>query len=351
MALSRSFRALRANKVTLMLCTLFLFSLLLTPRPQNLNSDMGTESREDTIARLKYLQSKCGELCDSKRVIIEKENGFGQTRAQVDCKWLLSEDLIDASDQGAPYSVPSEFMEDYTMNGRVKFGRFPKHQKQTYLGKNASKPVWNKEMVEAWKRKALAGKYGFGTYTAADTKSVFQVLQATGIKNMSVLVVGSEKPWVEALCLAGGASRVTTLEYGAIQTDHPQLATYTPKVFHSAYIGGKLEPFDAVVSFSSLEHSGLGRYGDALNPWGDLMAVARIWCVTKDDGLLFLGVPSGPDCVQFNAHRIYGRVRYPFLVTNWEKVDSFTGNDLKFDSKDCSYFKNQKLLTFRKVNK
>jgi Caenorhabditis protein of unknown function, DUF268 len=326
MALSRSFRALRANKIALMLFTLVLFSLLLTPRPQNLNSDMGTESREDTIARLKYLQSKCGELCDSKRVIIEKENGFGQTRAQVDCKWLLSEDLIDASDQGAPYRVPSEFMEDYTMN------------------------VWNKEMVEAWKRKALAGKYGFGTYTAADTKSVFQVLQATGIKNMSVLVVGSEKPWVEALCLAGGASRVTTLEYGAIQTDHPQLATYTPKVFHSAYIGGKLEPFDAVVSFSSLEHSGLGRYGDALNPWGDLMAVARIWCVTKDDGLLFLGVPSGPDCVQFNAHRIYGRVRYPFLVTNWEKVDSFTSSDLNFDSNVCNWDL-QKLLTFQKVSK
>ena len=35
--------------------------------------------------------------------------------------------------------------------------------------------------------------------------------------------------------------------------------------------------FDAVVSFSSIEHSGLGRYGDALNPWGDLIASAQAW--------------------------------------------------------------------------
>ena len=33
--------------------------------------------------------------------------------------------------------------------------------------------------------------------------------------------------------------------------------------------------YDAMVTFSSLEHSGLGRYGDGLNPWGDLIAMAR----------------------------------------------------------------------------
>ena len=362
-----------------MLSTLFLFNLLLArrgvrrgniqsiifrrpknqtsdndidivPRPQNLNSDMGIESPQGTISRLKYLQSKCGELCNSRRVITAKENGFGQTRAQVDCKWLMSEDLIDASDLGAPYDIPLEFMDDYTMDGRVTFVRYRKHLKQIYLGKDAKTPMWDKEMVEALKTKALTGDFGFGNYRVQDTESVFRGLQATGIKNMSVLVVGSETPWVESLCLAAGASQVTTLEYGAIKTDHPQLVTYTPKVFHSTYIEGKLELFDAVVSFSSVEHSGLGRYGDALNPWGDLMTIARIWCVTKDDGLLFLGVPVGRDCIQFNAHRIYGRVRYPFLVTNWEKVDSFTSNDLDFDAKHCSWT-NQKLLTFRKVSK
>jgi len=38
---------------------------------------------------------------------------------------------------------------------------------------------------------------------------------------------------------------------------------------------------------------GLGRYGDALLPWGDLLAIARAWCVTKPKGDLIIGVEWG----------------------------------------------------------
>jgi hypothetical protein len=83
-----------------------------------------------------------------------------------------------------------------------------------------------------------------------------------------------------------------------------------------------LGEFDMIRSFSSLEHPGLGRYGDSLNPWGDILAVARAWCVTKPGGHLYLGVPTGPDGVQFNMHRIYGKVRWPLITTNWIQIDS-----------------------------
>ena len=36
-----------------------------------------------------------------------------------------------------------------------------------------------------------------------------------------------------------------------------------------------------MVTFSSIEHSGLGRYGDSLNPWGDLITMAQSWCLLK----------------------------------------------------------------------
>lgn len=39
-----------------------------------------------------------------------------------------------------------------------------------------------------------------------------------------------------------------------------------------AYAKGEAS-FDAIVSFSGLEHDGLGRYGDPLNPYGDLSAM------------------------------------------------------------------------------
>ena len=78
--------------------------------------------------------------------------------------------------------------------------------------------------------------------------------------------------------------------------------------------------FDAVVSFSSVEHSGLGRYGDALNPWGDVLEIARAHCVCKLGGSLVLAVMYGADKLEFNAHRIYGSIRWPYLVTNWKQV-------------------------------
>ena len=71
------------------------------------------------------------------------------------------------------------------------------------------------------------------------------------------------------------------------------------------------------MSYSSVEHSGLGRYEDSLNPWGDVMALAEAWCVASPGARLVLGVPTtleNTGSVWFNAHRIYGKQNYPYLV-------------------------------------
>ena len=39
----------------------------------------------------------------------------------------------------------------------------------------------------------------------------------------------------------------------------------------------------------AIEHSGLGRYGEALNPWGDLITMAKAWCLTKQGGKFLIG--------------------------------------------------------------
>ena len=48
-----------------------------------------------------------------------------------------------------------------------------------------------------------------------------------------------------------------------------------------------MDMFDFAVSFSSIEHCGLGRYGDPLNPFGDFEAVAQVWCMCKPGALFF----------------------------------------------------------------
>ena len=55
--------------------------------------------------------------------------------------------------------------------------------------------------------------------------------------------------------------------------------------------------FDAAFAISSLDHDGLGRYGDPINPTADVEAMQRLRCLLRDHGLLFLTVPVGPDAL------------------------------------------------------
>jgi SAM-dependent methyltransferase len=54
-----------------------------------------------------------------------------------------------------------------------------------------------------------------------------------------------------------------------------------------------------------VEHIGLGRYGDPLDPGGDVKAMTQLQRVLAPGGSLLIVVPVGRPRVQFNAHRIY----------------------------------------------
>ncbi len=67
----------------------------------------------------------------------------------------------------------------------------------------------------------------------------------------------------------------------------------------------------SVLSISSicvLEHIGLGRYGDKIDPWGSEKAIAEITRVLKPGGYLFISVPvDRENRAFFNAHRTFTR--------------------------------------------
>lgn len=86
---------------------------------------------------------------------------------------------------------------------------------------------------------------------------------------------------------------------------------------------------DFVISFSSIEHSGLGRFGDPMDPIGDLREMQKLWCLMKPGALLFIGLPTGQDEVIFNSYRIYGDIRWPMIAANFEVLGYFYGNDPK----------------------
>jgi hypothetical protein len=54
-----------------------------------------------------------------------------------------------------------------------------------------------------------------------------------------------------------------------------------------------------------IEHVGLGRYGDRLDPAGDLKAAGELQRVIAKGGQLIMVAPVGRPRIMFNAHRIY----------------------------------------------
>ena len=123
--------------------------------------------------------------------------------------------------------------------------------------------------------------------------------------------------------------------------------------------------FDVVLSISSFEHDGLGRYGDKIDPDADIqgrfftiacgqrlfetfapvtlclnftslvylsslcfIAVKRMKQLAVPDGIMLLAVPTGFDQLHWNIHRVYGRARLPLLLSSW-KVDGIFGDEFE----------------------
>lgn len=60
----------------------------------------------------------------------------------------------------------------------------------------------------------------------------------------------------------------------------------------------------SISSLHAMEHFGLGRYGDRLNPSGTLDALGELARVAAPGGRVYVGLPVGRNRVMFNAHRV-----------------------------------------------
>lgn len=211
--------------------------------------------------------------------------------------------------QAPPRKIPEALRAAFTMDGQIPV-------KENYFDERVSKPtVFDKKWFG--KLLALAQKRACHGYEDADGH-LYQALGKHPITGMHVAVLGSIRPWYEAVCIANGAQHVTTIEYNPIQSNVARISAITVAEFQQ-----NPSTFDALVSISSLEHDGLGRYGDPISPDGDLRAMRECRDMLKPGGKFYLGMPFGHDYLVWNAHRVYGSIRLPRLLDGWTVLDEY----------------------------
>lgn len=224
-----------------------------------------------------------------------------------------------------PNRIPSGDMDAFLLFGYSALGSWYMNDKNSAKGEKPK--LWDKvsELMEYPKDKLADLAYH------VESASIFHAMDSYRLDNMSGVVIGSMKPWVEVMALRHGAKKILTVEYNKLNIEEKfrdRMSSIFPVDFVKNYTD-YVEKFDFAVSFSSIEHSGLARYGDPIDPIGDLREMLKIRCILKKGGLLFLGFPLGTDALQYNAHRIYGPIRLAMMFYGFEWLGTFSGTDEK----------------------
>jgi SAM-dependent methyltransferase len=209
-----------------------------------------------------------------------------------------------------PEQIPPHLYEEFTLNRRVGIG-------YAYFDNaySSEHPLfYETQRINSLIEKALRRENNYYDDTDAALYTMLDKYRSA-IEGKKIGIIGSAEPWYESVVLAYGGHPIT-VEYNKIETDDPRLTLMTVEEYEKSPV-----QFDAILSISSIEHDGLGRYGDPIDPWGDIKAMQKMKQMLKPDGLLFLAVPYGSDYLLWNAHRVYGSLRMPLLLSGWNQVD------------------------------
>ena len=89
---------------------------------------------------------------------------------------------------------------------------------------------------------------------------------------------------------------------------------------------------DSVSCLHVLEHFGLGRYGDPIDPHGHEKGIANLAALLKPGGTLYLSTPIGRERVEFNANRVFD----PRTIIRLGEANGMTLRDLTIVQSDGS---------------
>lgn len=208
-----------------------------------------------------------------------------------------------------PAQIPDREYADFTMSGKIPV-------RYRYYNGTVSEPIRNTPKTY----KAAFEKFDDKTfeYYGDSMNFFYEAIAKYPMADKTVIIFGLAGCNLEAFAVWCGAKKVVVVDYNKPVCEHEKITVMT----HDELLRHRLK-FDVGISFSSFEHDGLGRYGDPLKPYGDFDAMSFARNSLNASGVLYFAVPLGRDCLDWNAHRIYGRVRLPLLLRGWKCMDVY----------------------------
>jgi len=116
------------------------------------------------------------------------------------------------------------------------------------------------------------------------------------------------------------------------------LTNFTAKRGDLLHLPFKDESVKSLSCMHTVEHVGLGRYGDPIDSDGDLKAIYELKRVIAKNGSLLFVVPLGKPKIMFNAHRIYSYKQIlsyfsDFKLEEFSLIPEFSG-DMIFNASE-----------------
>lgn len=111
--------------------------------------------------------------------------------------------------------------------------------------------------------------------------------------------IGSSVLTVSVLC---AWVKTIFLDYRPLKTSLPGLTSVAGSILRLPFADDSV---DSLSCLHVIEHIGLGRYGDPIDPLGSVKAAHELQRVLKPGGTLYLSLPVGRERVCFNAHRVH----------------------------------------------
>lgn len=128
---------------------------------------------------------------------------------------------------------------------------------------------------------------------------------------------------VDYVCFLSAITRVAFVDIRPLGAKVEGVESITGSVLELPFPDHSLE---SVSCLHVVEHIGLGRYGDPLDPTGTRRALEELQRVVAPGGQLLLSLPVGRPRVCFNAHRIHDPHEVRALVGELELLE-FSGVD------------------------